>query len=62
MAMFDIIGSSSTQSVVDIRELQFENCLDSNNRKEVFLYQKKFSFSVFFFDYRSGKQSIMINQ
>lgn len=35
MPMFDIIGSGSTQSVIDIRELQFENCLYSNHRKEV---------------------------
>jgi len=39
MPMFDIIGSSSTQSVLDIRELQFENCLYSNHRKEVYLSQ-----------------------
>lgn len=35
MAMFNIIGSSSTQSVIDIRELQFEKCLETNQRKEV---------------------------
>ena len=35
MPMIDIIGSSSTQSVIDIRELQFEHCLYSNHRKEV---------------------------
>lgn len=33
--MFDIIGSTSTKSVIDIRELQFEQCLHSNHRKEV---------------------------
>lgn len=35
MPMFDIINSSSIQSIIDIRELQFENCLYSNHRKEV---------------------------
>jgi len=42
MPMFDIIGSSSTQSVIDIRELQFENCLYSNHRKEVLFYHNSF--------------------
>jgi hypothetical protein len=36
MPMFDIMGSASTQSVIDIRELQFEKCLHSNHRKEVY--------------------------
>lgn len=35
MPMIDIIGSSSTHSVIDIRELQFEHCLYSNHRNEV---------------------------
>ncbi len=35
MPVVDIIGSSSTQSVIDIRELQFERCFYSNHRKEV---------------------------
>lgn len=35
MPMFNIIGSSSTQSVIDIRELQFEKCLETTQRKEV---------------------------
>ncbi|CAF1381821.1 unnamed protein product [Adineta steineri] len=35
MPTVDIIGSSSTQSVIDIQELQFERCLHSNNRKEL---------------------------
>jgi hypothetical protein len=39
MPMFDIMGSSSTQSVIDIRELQFEKCLHSNHRKEVYTRQ-----------------------
>jgi hypothetical protein len=37
MPMFDIMGSASTQSVIDIRELQFEKCLYSNHRKEVYI-------------------------
>ena len=36
MPMFDIIGHCSTQSIIDIRELQFEHCLHSNHRKEVY--------------------------
>ncbi len=36
MPVVDIIGSSSTQSVIDIRELQFERCFYSNHRKEVY--------------------------
>lgn len=35
LPMINQIGSLSTQSVVDIRELQFERCLYSNCRKEV---------------------------
>ncbi|CAF2525171.1 unnamed protein product [Rotaria sp. Silwood2] len=35
MPMFDIIGSSSTKSIIDIRELQFEHCLYSNHRHEI---------------------------
>ncbi|CAF0817952.1 unnamed protein product [Adineta ricciae] len=31
----DLLGSLSTQSVIDIRELQFESCLHTNHRKEV---------------------------
>ena len=37
--MLDIMGTSSTKSVIDIRELQFEHCLYSNHRKEVSIYQ-----------------------
>ncbi|CAF4526039.1 unnamed protein product [Rotaria socialis] len=35
MPMFDIMGTSSTKSIIDIRELQFEHCLYSNHRHEM---------------------------
>ncbi|UJR14780.1 hypothetical protein I4U23_001768 [Adineta vaga] len=35
MPTVDIIRSLSTQSVIDIRELQFESCLYTNHRKEI---------------------------
>lgn len=35
MPSYDLTGTSSNKSVIDIRELQFEHCLYSNNRHEV---------------------------
>ena len=39
LPMSNYIGSLSTPSVVDIRELQFERCLYSNCRKEVLMHK-----------------------
>jgi hypothetical protein len=57
-----IIGSSSKQSVIDIRELQFEQCLSSNHRKEVIEKINLVLLRFFFVVDRYGRQSIMIHR
>lgn len=58
MAVCNIMSSSSTQSVIDIRELQFEKCLESNQRKEVRGVHWKYSFWKSSVDCRFGVWSI----